>query len=426
MAILYNLDPLAAMEIFYGGEKSGVWNGDFIKNEKQRGLVLPELLRRFLEDYGYLSVNSGGVNAYRIYHPDSMGEVNLTSEDGEISLLVVGALVVADSESEESDYWLAVRTDMENLPICFGEETDDGSVWTPTDMTLSGVLTVMFCAQLFKSSEVYVFSEADEIETALAMYGIEKQRIIPSAGNSQQMSICYDENSSSFIAAEHLNGRLSRLYVAARKAAEGENEGKYSSFSDDELENIFKAEFYGSGVSACNYSHALDIQKEIIARLERAGADGVTLAEHFKLAGRCCWALGQTAEAESWYKRGFPSMDAAAAECPEKAALYYRAAGCFYTDVGQPEKGAQMFGRSMEILREYSPDDFLNIGMLYRFEAEYAAKDDERLDAAIELYNKALEEFQKDTKNCKYEIARTQQLRGEIRRRKKELGKPKD
>ncbi len=45
MAVLYNLNPLEAMSLFYDGEKRGVWNGDFIKNEKKRGLVLPPMLR---------------------------------------------------------------------------------------------------------------------------------------------------------------------------------------------------------------------------------------------------------------------------------------------------------------------------------------------------------------------------------------------
>ncbi|MDE7275100.1 MAG: hypothetical protein K2N95_19005 [Lachnospiraceae bacterium] len=41
------------------------------------------------------------------------------------------------------------------------------------------------------------------------------------------------------------------------------------------------------------------------------------------------------------------------------------------------------------------------------------------LDRAIALYDLALEEFQKNPRDCKYDIERTQQLRGEAKRLKK-------
>lgn len=45
------------MALFCDGEKRGVWSGGFTKNEKKRGLVLPPMLRGFLENYGYLGIN---------------------------------------------------------------------------------------------------------------------------------------------------------------------------------------------------------------------------------------------------------------------------------------------------------------------------------------------------------------------------------
>ena len=49
MAVLYNIEPLKAMELYYDGEHNGVWNGDFIKAKKQSGLDIPAPLREFLE-----------------------------------------------------------------------------------------------------------------------------------------------------------------------------------------------------------------------------------------------------------------------------------------------------------------------------------------------------------------------------------------
>lgn len=41
MPLQVDIDPLKAMELFYRGEELGVWEGEFIKNEKKRGLVYP-------------------------------------------------------------------------------------------------------------------------------------------------------------------------------------------------------------------------------------------------------------------------------------------------------------------------------------------------------------------------------------------------
>ena len=40
MALQINIEPLKALELFYDQEKLGVWEGDFIKNAKQRNLKL--------------------------------------------------------------------------------------------------------------------------------------------------------------------------------------------------------------------------------------------------------------------------------------------------------------------------------------------------------------------------------------------------
>jgi len=53
------LTPLDALAKFYGGEELGVHEGDFIRNEKRRGLKLPKILKEFLQKYGYFDVNGG-------------------------------------------------------------------------------------------------------------------------------------------------------------------------------------------------------------------------------------------------------------------------------------------------------------------------------------------------------------------------------
>ena len=53
------MDVLQALQQFYSGEEMGVWEGDFMKCEKQNAVFIPILLKEFLQKYGYFSVNQG-------------------------------------------------------------------------------------------------------------------------------------------------------------------------------------------------------------------------------------------------------------------------------------------------------------------------------------------------------------------------------
>lgn len=87
MSISYNLEPLEALELFYDGEKNGVWNGDFIKIEKERGLSVPPLLREYLVNYAYLEINKAQIV---LFHPDEIREFDLPTEDGEVHIMAIG------------------------------------------------------------------------------------------------------------------------------------------------------------------------------------------------------------------------------------------------------------------------------------------------------------------------------------------------
>lgn len=422
MAILYNLEPLKAIELYYGGERHGVWNGDFIKNEKKRGLIVPPPLREFLENYGYLSINRDE-NGYHLFNPDGMGIVDLMAGDEEIHLLVIGSLNTLDSETEEENsYWVAVQRDYEELPAALGEETEDGVMWRPIDTTLNGIFSVMFCSHLFKNSDVYVYNE-HEMEAVMKARGIDPKKIMPSEGHSQHASICYDEESGAFIIlSEYEDGIM--LHIATRKSPEEPAADKYSSVSDEELEQLFAAEFYMNALH-CDFSHALELLMEMISRMTAAGADELALAEKYKLVGRCFWALNRLDEAEEWYKKGLPAIEGSIEGDPENASNYFEAMANFYFDTDQTEKSREMEYRAMKILLEYMPDDCYRIGSIYCNRAKALAERKGDPEEIMDLCNKALEQFQKNPHDsgCKYEIARAQQMRGEARRRKKEMDK---
>ena len=420
MAILYNLDPLKAIEIYYGGERHGVWNGDFIKNEKKRGLVVPPPLREFLENYGYLSINRTD-NGYHLFDPDGMGLVDLMAGDEEIHLMVIGSLNTSDSENGQRIYWVAVQRDIEELPVAFGEETEDGVMWSPIDTTLNGIFNMMFRSHLYRNSDVYVYGE-DEMEAVMKARGIDPKKLLPPQGQSQP-PLCYDEESGAFIIMTYSDGEY-QLNIATRKSPDEEAADRYSSVSDEELEELFSAEFYMNALH-CDFNHALELLMEIISRRTKAGADALELAEKYKLAGRCLWALGRLDEAVEYYEKGLPAIEESISKDPENASNYFKAMANFYFDTDQTEKSIEMEDRATNILLEYMPDDYYSIGSIYCNRAKTLVGRNGDPEQIIELCNRALEQFQKDPHDsgCKYEIARAQQMRGEARRRKKEMDK---
>lgn len=398
--MLYNLDPLSAMDLYYSGERNGIWNGDFIKNEKQRGLVLPTELQEFLENYGYLDVNRNE-DSFRLFHPDDMGIINLQTDIGEVPILAAGIF---------RDYLVGLRLDTRDLEAAFGERTQDGTMWSPVELTFSGMLATMFVALLFRTEGHLFLQEAVAIDAEIEKYGGERTKILPSEGCPQHFSLNFHEESKAFLIVEFdsQGAGMKSLHVIEPKE-----------FSLEELERLFEKEFYQNSMN-CDYRHALDIQTEIIRRME--GAPPLELTKNYKLAARCCWALGNLEEAVAWYEKGCAVIAAHVETEPEQAADYYHAMGNFYADTKQYGESERYYAMEREILKRYFPEDAYKNGKFYQAQASFLAKDPEKVEQAIALYNQALEEFQKDPKGCKYDIARTQQMRGEAKRLKKKKG----
>lgn len=400
MAVLYNLDPLAAIDIFYHGEKNGIPQGDFIKNERQRNITFPPLLREFLEQYGYFGINQN-VNTFSFFRPDIIKPIYLSTDEGEIPILSIGYF---------DERFIGIRTDIEDFPVSVGREYKNVVEWSPSPLNLLGAITVMFLTVLFDTDEHYSYYT---VKPVLEKYGVLQSEILPSNNCPERFSINFDEERKIFIVAE-FDGESEEIVCL--------HTAPLRPFSLEELEQLFSGEFYGNALH-CDFEHALKLQTEIITRLEDAqDTDPLEMTNHYKIAARCCWALKRSNEAEMWYQKGLPAVERNLQTNPETAADYYMAMGNFYADMGQDEQSDRCYERSLEIYR-LNPDNVRNIGMLYQSRAHYTLESKKDVDLAIELYNKALEEFQKKPKDCKYDIARTQQLRGDAKRLKKELSK---
>ncbi|MDE6727505.1 MAG: hypothetical protein K2J80_06150 [Oscillospiraceae bacterium] len=412
MAVLYNLEPLAAMDLFYDGEKNGVWNGDFIKNEKQNGLVLPPVLREFLEKYAFLDMNKGQII---FFHPDYIREICLPTDGDDVHILVIG---------RADELFIGIELGTKDLDIAFGDVDDDTKhiMWGPTDgITLVGIMRVMFVSMLFKSADKFLFQGA-EIDAVLKKHGAARSAIVPSEGSTQHTSINFDEENGAFLIAEfdESGEDLTFLHVVPRKSYEQRKAERFASVTLDELNSLFEAEFYMNALH-CDFAHALDIKLEIVKRMEQSGAEETELEEHYRLVGRCLWALNRLDEAAEWY--GKAGAIVAKSGDPKKIADYYHTMANFYADTRQWDKSNEMYDKALSILKEHFPDNVYDIGMIYRSMSDFLDSADGDPDRIIELCNLALEQFQKDPHDsgCKYEIARAQQLRGKAKRRKKEL-----
>lgn len=410
MAVLYNLEPLAAMDLFYDGEKNGLWNGDFIKNEKKNGLIVPPPLKEFLEKFAYLDMNKGQVT---FFHPDYIRELSLPIKDGEVHIMVIGKV---------NELFLGIELGTEELDIAVGAVEDERIVWGPSEgVTLAGMMRVMFVSTLFKSADKFLYQGA-EIDAVLKKHGAARSAIVPSEGSTQHTSINFDEENGAFLIAEYdqSGSEMTFLHVVPRKTFEQRKAERFASVTLDELNSLFDGEFYGNALH-CDFAHALDIKLEIVKRLEQSGAEELELADHYKLAGRCLWALNRLDEAVEWYDKAGAIVEKSGD--PEKIADYYHTMGNFYADTKQWDKSDEMYDKAMELIKEGSPDNVYDIGMIYQSRAQFLDDADGDPDRVIKLCNLALEQFQKDPHDsgCKYEIARAQQLRGKAKRRKKEL-----
>lgn len=420
--ILYNLEPLKAIELFYDGEHNGVWNGDFIKMKKQSGLEIPAPLGEFLENYAYLEINKGQISFFR---PDGMRIVHLPTDGGEVHIMAVGRADGADGDN----IFVGIELGTSELDIAFGAIDDEKNMiyWEPSNgITLGGIMRVMFVSTLFKSSDKFLFQGA-EIDTVLKKHGAERSRIMPSVGSTQHTSINFDEDNGAFLVAEYdeRGEDIAFLHVVPRKTFEQRKAERFASVSLDELNSLFETEFYGNALH-CDFAHALDIEMEIIKRLGQAGADELELSDHYKLVGRCLWSLNRLDEAAEWYDKAGGIIKESSDF--DRLAKFYGTMASFYSAAKQYDKSDEMFKAELALRLERSPDNVYDIGMIYRDKAQILNDADSDPDRVIELCNLALEQFQKDPHDsgCKYEIARVQQLRGAARRRKKELSKNSD
>lgn len=410
MPLQVDIDPLKAMELFYQGEKLGVWEGEFVKNEKKRGLVYPHQLKEFLQKYGYFGVNIGDGSSYlkgRFWLPDDVRIAGIDA-DGEYR-----DLIIAGSLRELYVGFFADDCGKDDIPIAFGKEIQeqDGSQiisFGSSSLYLRDILICLFTGNLLNAAKG-AYYEADAARPILQKYGSSHQlnELMTSALRPYRF-ICYDDEEEKFICVDLYKDKEAVAVFSPH-------------LTDDELESLFKKEFYENSMN-CDFAHALRLLEKIIDRLEQDNKSMTLEAgEKYRLAARCCWVLKQWDKAEEWLKKAEPIFNLKSTPA-EKAMYYYQGLGNFYSDKGDKEKSLAAYQREEQLAKENGISPFRSKGdRLMRQGIELTKQD--RLEEAIELFEQALEQYKQDPKGCKYDIARCGQLKGDAKHTLKERQK---
>lgn len=189
MAVLYNMEPLAAMDVFYGGEKNGVAHEVFDKSREKYGFVLPPVLREFLEKYAFHKINKGQIV---FLHPDDIRMVDPV-KGGTVSIIVIGKI---------GGSFFGIDPSTKDYDIAVGKIEGKQVMWEPSNgMTLAGIMRMMFMSTLLKSPGKLMY-KGEAIDAELNKHKVGRFMITPSGGNSQHISINFDEENNAFLIGE--------------------------------------------------------------------------------------------------------------------------------------------------------------------------------------------------------------------------------
>ncbi len=410
MELIYNIPILKALEMYYDGEKYGEAEGLLDAVEKKLGYPLPELLRDFVRDYGYMSINRG---LLRVLHPLDMWCMSLDNEDYIVFGKVGDSFVAIKASSE---YFTDKTYDPEFLSGTVNEE-EHSIVWTKYIISLSFFFSEMFRTNLYDDCKCSIVEGIPETAAAMKLYGINAQKFTPFDGKTHY-AICGD--SKMFVMVYYsAAGEIRRMFTLMKGDNWDLSGQRFAALKDEDINGLLSGCFYSADP---DHERSLMLSNELIRREELNGAGKYVITEQKKISARSLWALGRTDEAEKLYKDMIDSVLDDTSDKGQKTLIsVLQAATNFLLDTGKTteyEKYSAMLKELCEKAENYDA-----IGSMYRSQAQQIDHDLNRIDEAMELYDKAIEAFKKAPKPNKHDIARCQQLKGEARRRKKDAAK---
>lgn len=206
MAVLYNIDPFSALEIIYQGKTDGFPNEDFERNERERGIVVPQILKNFLKSYGYMTVNRL-YDSVRILHPNLMSQrVFHYGDNGKLPLMIVGRV---------GEFHVAIAEKAEYDPEIFLlKTTPEQTQILPSDDTISEIFKVMTSGVLLKTENAVIVDDPEVAVRMLRENGIDLECIEYNRLLRREYSLCFAEKQRTFVVAEFVEGELSRFFFA--------------------------------------------------------------------------------------------------------------------------------------------------------------------------------------------------------------------
>ena len=406
-----DIEPLKALQIYYGGERLGVWRGDIISAEKKRKLFLPPMLQEFLLGYGRLAVNTNS-NSYCFPNP---GLMNITDEDLVIfgcwdsyMLLAFRRIDFAEANPELFYANCQYYDDSEAMDDEYPRPA--GSDFVPAQMRLRDFLVQLVIGNLRKAIYL-VGSREGNTDVPPELW------LLLAADNLPPCFICWDDESDELWAVSRLPDQPpQRVYNLTRRMQHWE------------LKECFKQAFFQKQ----DFTHALKLARPLLENLEHVQRDTLELADMYKLAGRCCEELHKWDEGERFYQKAEVILQKKLEEMLDITKNFYQSLGNFYAAQKNEPKSQQAYGKMNKICEFVGLDGVRSRGIrLVQQAINLVGKDNSLCDdlpalrEALELYNQALSVYQQEPKECKYDIARCQQLRGDLRKHIKQLVRQK-
>ncbi len=399
MSVKYNLTVEEALDLFLGDAECGLPETSLARLEKQMGAAIHPTVRKFAERYFYMPLNSGETR---------LGDFHIVHVGGEIRLddyLVIG---------NDGETLFAVQSpdSRENPPLYIGSHiiSPEGDVisWKLSTFTLNDFFGKVIAEGLEPYCQAAFGYEKEDISRIAAIFGADLKEL--EFNGDWGTSLCYNEERHELAVFRKVNGELRAVWVFAETSNHIERT-PFGGNTDAELKQLFEEEFYINSMD-CNFEFALTVNSERLKRAKDSGAPDTQAAELERLSARCLWALGRHKEAEKL-------LNSAALAFTQSLTGVYTALSNMYDELGEGEKREKALS-AVTTLSELS-GDYDSLGLLYLSQGMKLDKDLDTIDSAIELYEKALEMFQKMPKPNKHDIARAQQLRGEARHRKKDM-----
>ena len=202
MAVLYNMEPFEVLKILYGSRTDGIPEEDFERNKLERGIEVPQNIKRFLENYAYFSVNQQSY--IKLIHPNIMTPYIFTDFDGtKLPLICVG---------RTGEFKAAVCEGNVPDPAVFLIKTAGGPVEiTLSNTTIFELIKGNLFSVLAKMRQAVIAEEPKQAVRLLHEFDVDLDEIEKSAERSGKFLFSFNEEKRAFVVADFSSGELSRF-----------------------------------------------------------------------------------------------------------------------------------------------------------------------------------------------------------------------